>query len=888
MQSQGQKPAPNTTSKKMAQPGHQTALPALIPQQEPDDQQVEKNCMQCDRDALDVARCPLSGLWFCNDECRQKTRETQSKFFEQMIRNNATKQQQSPPSDAPVRKSGRNTPKAIEIDDSPPKVAPMRRQRAPPQAMDVDYQEDEEQQEEEEEEEDGEEEEDEEVGRLVVPPPVNRTLPLTKKKKSTASDDNSRKKKKTTTKTKSGATHDNSKKKKRPQDTPAKKGKKKSRKAPVVAEKTKKRDRDQRREERDMEDGEEAPIRLVDTLSARQYRATEDMKRGLRVSRLFWQRHQHESDDATNARRLQKLQTDRDALLEVYEHQIKALSDYMDPQELALEQWTATRLGETRADVIQQWLQDDRERVEKLRDVYDDIADRYSDDKLGAEPRVAAANEQMEGVLEALDVAALPVHNNRNHHLHSAEEELSDNPFHIDDELLRDVPLTQDEPPQPIQRHHHHQTTNNNNAPTATDPLMRFLPVATPLASVPLSPAPQPQQQTLVAPPAKVADPVASPREPEPAEPMQPAVQTMPVFEFGTQTVHVVARHSATPPPTQDRSPVLTQQQQPTEPVPPEMDVDEEQAEEAVAAAGEEGGGEAEEAEEEEEDGEESAYSTESSSSSEEIVVNKGKVRASPAKKRKATPKKAVTPKTTAPPPVRQSPRQTVPQEPARRRSVMLNDILQKMTIGGGTTGQRAGGKRQMKPLAIVQQPSSPVKQKQQLLQPLLSKATTTETARHALVPLTGPLTNRVTPPPQQQQPPQQAEKRQAPYAVQLEAANGQHQIWRDLEPLSDLRLRAAGFKMARLTTDGAIRVYVQQVEPSTSGPQSPWVAVLQQQWNMRVGTRGDILLVRSDGEPVGEDILELARAGTEAANEGVKGHARKRRAIQMQVTPSK
>jgi hypothetical protein len=631
-----------------------------------------------------------------------------------------------------------------------------------------------------------------------------------------------------------------------------------------------------------MDDGEEAPIRLVDTLSARQYRATEDMKRGLRVSRLFWQRHQHESDDATNARRLQKLQTDRDALLEVYEHQIKALSDYMDPQELALEQWTATRLGESRADVIQQWLQDDRERVEKLRDVYDDIADRYSDDKLGAEPRVplAAANEQMEGVLEALDVAALPVHNNRNHH-HSAEEELSDNPFHIDDELLRDVPLAQDEPPQPIQRHHHHQ----NNAPTGTDPLMRFLPVATPLASTPLSP--QPQKQT-VAPPAKVADPVVALREPEPAEPMQPAVQTMPVFEFGTQTVHVVAQHSATPPPTQDRSPVLTQQQPPTEPVPPEMDVEEEEA----VAAGEEGGGDAEKAEdeeEEEEDGEESAYSTESSSSSEEIVVNKGKVRASPAKKRKATPKKAVTPKTIAPPPVRQSPRQTVPQEPARRRSVLLNDILQKMTVGGGgTTGQRAGGKRQMKPLAIVQQPSSPVKQKQQLLQPLLNKATTTETARHALVPLTGPLTNRVAPPPQQQ-PQQQAEKRQAAaYAVQLEAANGQHQIWNDREPLSDLRLRSAGFKMARLTTDGAIRVYVQQVEPTTSGPQSPWVAVLQQQWNMRLTTRGDILLVRSDGEPIDEAMLELARAGTEAANEGTKGHARKRRAIQMQVTPSK
>jgi hypothetical protein len=233
MQSQGQKTAPNTTSKKMAQPGHQTALPALIPQQEPDDQQVEKNCMQCDRDALDVARCPLSGLWFCNDECRQTTRETQSKFFEQMIRNNATKQQ-TPPVDAPVRKSGRNTPKAIEIDDSPPKVAPVR-QRAPPQAMDVDYEEEEEQQEEEED--DGEDEEDEEVGRLVVPPPVNRTLPLTKKKKKSTASDAS--KKKTTKTKKSGATHDNSKKKKRPQDTPAKKGKKKSRKAPVVAEKTK-------------------------------------------------------------------------------------------------------------------------------------------------------------------------------------------------------------------------------------------------------------------------------------------------------------------------------------------------------------------------------------------------------------------------------------------------------------------------------------------------------------------------------------------------------------------------------------------------------------------------------------------------------------------------
>lgn len=144
-----------------------------------------------------------------------------------------------------------------------------------------------------------------------------------------------------------------------------------------------KRDREQRREDREMEEGVEAPIRLVDTLSATQYRTTEDLKRALRVGRLFWQRNQATSSSETNTRRAQKLRTDREAVLDVYRRQIEAIEAYMAAQEQALEEWQRTRLFDGRIEAIQAWLRDDRDRVRKLRDVRDDIAARYSDAKLG-------------------------------------------------------------------------------------------------------------------------------------------------------------------------------------------------------------------------------------------------------------------------------------------------------------------------------------------------------------------------------------------------------------------------------------------------------------------------------------------------------------------------
>lgn len=514
------------------------ALPALVPQPHglP---AAEKNCMQCERSAPNMSRCPLTGLWFCNEQCRLDCRATQPKLFRQMIRNNATKQQQQEPQPVvAVRKSARNVPKPIEIDDSP---APL----PPTHARNNDK-------------------------KVAEPPLTKSTKSASKKTKK--------------------ARHDRD-------------------------EGAKKIDRAVRREDREMEDGVAPPIRLVDTLSARQYRATEDMKRALRVSRLFWQRHADTSDAETNARRLAKLQSDRDALLSVYQQQIDTLNASMDALEQALEQWQKARLATNRVDVIQDWLRDDRDRVAKLRDVLDDIAERYSDDKLGAAPRIAADADAM--VADALPGHVEAEAGSESHDEPDDAPSSPSNPmaYDYDDD---NAAMQPDDGPRALQIPTAAANTNNNNNNNAC---------------------------TI-----------------QPALVMQPALAVIPSFSFLPAVAIEKEEHArSSPSPTKLaaveplNSNLLTASSE-------EMRVEEaaapsETEDEAGDSAGEAkkaGGGD---------DG--SEYESESSSPSEEIVqkraVAKGRARVARTG-RSAAPKRVVS-----------------PEKPRRRRTVLISDILSDM-----------------------------------------------------------------------------------------------------------------------------------------------------------------------------------------------------------------
>ncbi len=126
-------------------------------------------------------------------------------------------------------------------------------------------------------------------------------------------------------------------------------------------------------------------VRLEDTLSSRRYKSSESTKRQLRDTRLVWQRGLPNSTAEVSQARLRRLQEDRDALLEVYSEQIRVLDCEVKALVEAQHYWLESKLP-GRRDTLAEWIALDQKRVAKLRAVHQDIARRYNDLVLGAEP----------------------------------------------------------------------------------------------------------------------------------------------------------------------------------------------------------------------------------------------------------------------------------------------------------------------------------------------------------------------------------------------------------------------------------------------------------------------------------------------------------------------
>lgn len=106
--------------------GNNEKLPPLVPQTTQPPRM--RNCMQCDDKALSVVQCPSSGLWFCDDECREQYRQEETAHFSQMIEKKVNEA-----ANANLRRSLRKK-KPLEIIDTPPpqptKKATVKKQRA--------------------------------------------------------------------------------------------------------------------------------------------------------------------------------------------------------------------------------------------------------------------------------------------------------------------------------------------------------------------------------------------------------------------------------------------------------------------------------------------------------------------------------------------------------------------------------------------------------------------------------------------------------------------------------------------------------------------------------------------------------------------------------------
>ena len=76
--------------------------------------------MQCDNRAVDVAQCPSTGLWFCNnnnDKCREQYRLSEPHHFAQMIKR---KLLEAATANAGLRRSSRKPKPVLVLADTPP------------------------------------------------------------------------------------------------------------------------------------------------------------------------------------------------------------------------------------------------------------------------------------------------------------------------------------------------------------------------------------------------------------------------------------------------------------------------------------------------------------------------------------------------------------------------------------------------------------------------------------------------------------------------------------------------------------------------------------------------------------------------------------------------
>lgn len=139
------------------------------------------------------------------------------------------------------------------------------------------------------------------------------------------------------------------------------------------------------RSNRDMKETHRPTI-LAETLSVRQYERSEQQKRRLRDARRRWKSQKNRVNAALHAAQGRQLQRDRNALLAIYEAQIDHLERFVMELELSSVTWSDTHLHGGRTEQMARWLKQDRKRLQKLRQVYSDIATRYSDRALGLEP----------------------------------------------------------------------------------------------------------------------------------------------------------------------------------------------------------------------------------------------------------------------------------------------------------------------------------------------------------------------------------------------------------------------------------------------------------------------------------------------------------------------